>query len=160
MRPLARLLTAVLLAALVVSSAPAADKDEDKAKEVAVAFLKAVKAKDADAALKLTDVPFLLDARGKGNVVEKAADLKAQLTELITNIKDTDRITTDVLEVLPTEKFRAKFTKEGNKEHMDTMEKVMGKTGFAVVLGRDGKPAGGLLVAIKDGKAKVVGIPR
>ena len=53
-----RTLAAALLLALAASTLSAADKDEDKAKEVTVAFLKAVKAKDLDAVMKTVDVPF------------------------------------------------------------------------------------------------------
>ena len=42
-----RLVTVTLLAAFAASPAMAADQNEDAAKEAAVAFLKAVKAKDA-----------------------------------------------------------------------------------------------------------------
>lgn len=160
MRPFTQLLTAALLAGLVVSSAAAADKDEDKAKEAAVAFLKALKAKDAATALKLCDVPFILDAPGKDMVIEKTEELKERLTALVEKNKDPDRIPTDVLEVVPADKVREKFGKEGNKAAMDTIEKVLGKSGFVVTFGRDGKRVGGVLVTIKDGKAKVVGIPR
>jgi hypothetical protein len=53
---------ALLVGLLVVFASPsyAADKDEDKANEVAGAFLKATIALDLDAVMKTVDVPFLL----------------------------------------------------------------------------------------------------
>jgi hypothetical protein len=156
----ARLLLAAGLVGFIRSSTPAADKPEDQAKEAAIAFMEAMKAKDAEAATKLAGVPFVMDTPGKPTVVEKADDLKAQLKAVVEKIKDTSRIPTDVSEVLPADKVRAEFGREDNKEMTDTIEKVLGKSGYVVVLARDGKPTGGVLVAVKDGKAKVVGIPR
>src|SRR5262249_12716827 len=54
---------ALAVALLVAFAAPApvsaADTDKDKAKEAALAFLKAVKKKDADAVMKTTAAPFV-----------------------------------------------------------------------------------------------------
>src|SRR5438067_5607220 len=75
--PAMRTLAAALLLALAASTLSAADKDEDKAKEVTAAFLKAVKAKDLDAVMKTVDVPFLSDDKDGVKVIEKTEDLKA-----------------------------------------------------------------------------------
>ena len=54
-----RLLAIATLIAFGASPVSAADKNEDKAKEAAVAFLKAVKSKDVDAVLKTRETPGL-----------------------------------------------------------------------------------------------------
>lgn len=79
MRPLAVL---TLAAALTIGSAvQAEDKPEDKA--AAVAFMKALKAKDVDAALKEADVPFLFpDLAPKGPKLDKLEKLDALATSL------------------------------------------------------------------------------
>ena len=74
--------TKVLLACLALAFAPAvraADKDDEKAKEVTAAFLKAVKAKDIDALMKTVDVPFFLGPGGPDEPITTIDDLKAKL---------------------------------------------------------------------------------
>src|SRR5262245_17011447 len=91
-----RLFTAVLFACLAVGLVSgAADKDEDKAKEAAVAFLKAVKAKDLDAVMKAVDVPYLNDDKDGLKVIEKTEDLKAAVKTLLEKVQP-DKIPTEV----------------------------------------------------------------
>ena len=79
-----RLLAVTTLLAFAAPAA-AADKDEDKAREAAVAFMKAVKAKDLDAVMKTVDVPFLFeDAR---EPVTKPDDLKAGWEKALPKVK-------------------------------------------------------------------------
>lgn len=157
MRPLA---VAAFLA-LVVPLASAQDKDkksdEDKAKEVALAFLKAVKAKDVDALLKTVDVPFLME--GKEEPVAKAEDLKEGMKTFLAKVEQ-DRVPADVGKVMDVAGIRDLFAKKDDKKPLEAIEKVLGKTGYAVFLVRDGKERGAVLVRVKDGKAAVVGIPR
>jgi Cu/Ag efflux protein CusF len=155
-----RTLAAALLLALVSSTLAAADKDEDKAKEVAAAFMKAVKAKDIDAIMKTVDVPFLTDDKDGIKVIEKTEDLRADLKAKLEMIKDTEKIPTEVGNVLDLPALRKKI--EGKKDKEETLkqiEKVLGDKGYAVMIGKPGEERGGVLVRIKDGKAAVVGIP-
>ena len=154
MRPLA-------VALLVALAAPvsAADKDEEKAKEATLAFLKAVKAKDLDAVLKTVDVPFILD--GKAEPITKSEELKDALKPFLEKVKP-EKVPTELGALLDGPAFRKKFEgkeKEREKQLTD-VEKVLGKTGYVVMLVKDGQERGGILVRIKDGRAKVVGIPK
>ena len=155
-----RLLAVVLMVAIAGSLASAADKDEVKAKEAALAFLKAVKAKDLDAVMKSVDVPFLNDDKDGLKMIEKVDDLKADLKAKLERIKDTERIPTEVSEVLDLPALRKKIEGKKDEEVLKKIEKVLGDKGYAVMFGSETKRGGTMLVRIKDGKAAVVGIPR
>ncbi|MBP3960749.1 hypothetical protein J8F10_36470 [Gemmata sp. G18] len=156
MRPLA----VALLVALAVPVS-AADKDEENVKDVSLAFLKAVKAKDLDAVLKTVDVPFILD--GKAEPITKSEELKDALKPFLEKV-EPERVPTELGTLLDSTAFRKKFEDRGlNKERekqLADIETVLGKTGYVVMIVRDGKERGGLLVRIKDGRAKVVGVPK
>jgi len=155
-----RLLAVALLLAFAAASVSAADKDEDKAKEVTLAFLKAVKAKDLDAVMKTVDVPYLNDEKGDFKVIEKVEDLKADLKMKLEKIKDTEKIPTEVGEVLDLPAIRKKVAGKKAEEELKHIEKVLGEKGYVVMLGKPDDERGAVLVRIKDGKAKVVGLPR
>jgi len=155
-----RFLAVPLMIAIAGSLASAADKDEDKAKEAALAFLKAVKAKDLDAVMKTVDAPFLNDEKGEIKVIEKIEDLKTDLKAKLEKIKNTEKIPTEVSEVLDRPAIRKKLAGKKGEEELKKIEKVLGDKGYAVVLGKPDDESGALLVRIKDGKAKVVGIPK
>lgn len=135
-------------------AAAAADKPEDTAKAAAVAFLKAVKAKDVDAAVKLTDVPFLY--RDGGLATHKdAAALKTWLKDKFGEVKDPDKVPTTTDEILD---FAAVKEKIKDEKERELAEEVIGKDGYvAVVTPDDGKKVG-IAIRMKDGKAKVVGL--
>jgi hypothetical protein len=159
MRPLVQLSAAVLLAALVVSSAPAAD-EERQAKEAAVAFLKAAKAKDVDTMLKYATVPYTSQSMGRPKVCEKESELKGEFTRWVGSLKDTSKLSTDVLHVLTLqEAMKAAGLKEGDKDYQRTA-RVLGKDGLVVVMGKADMPGPLVLVAFKEGRAKVVGMPK
>jgi hypothetical protein len=147
---------------LVFSAAPvrAADKDEDKAKEVVVAFLKAIKAKDIDALMKTVDVPFYLDGVRR-KPVATADDLKAKLRAELDRVKP-EEVETEVGKVLdlPAIRKEAGADADAKDSLIPDIEKVIGKDGFVVPVLRDGKERYAVLVRIKDGKAKVVGVPK
>lgn len=149
-----RLLAVVTVAALAASPAPAADKDQDKAKEVTLAFLKAVKAKDLDAVMKTVDAPFLME--DKPEPLAKTDEVKAALKTLLEKVKP-EKVPTDVGAVLDLTAVRKKVEKQ-KKNGAETIEKLIGKNGFVVVVTKDGKEQGAVLVRMKDGQAKVVGI--
>src|SRR5262245_38088272 len=91
------------LAALMILavSAPtfADDEPEAKAKEAALALLKAVKTKDSDEVMKLTDVPFVYYEDGFKTHKDKAA-LKEWLSARLEDIKDVDKVPTEIDEML------------------------------------------------------------
>jgi hypothetical protein len=149
-----RSLTVVTLFAFAASPALAADKDEDKAKEAAVAFLKAVKAKDADAVLKTAELPFLTMVDGSPMVFEKAADLKADLKAKLDTIKDADKVPTEIERIAPFADLKDKIKDEDRRK---AVEKVMGDGGFVAFVKTADDKTVVILVRLKDGKAKVVG---
>ena len=148
-----RALAVGLLFAFAAAPASAADKNEDKAKEAAVAFLKAVKAKDADAVMKASAAPFAHREGGEIGVVKDEAELKKWIKGKLDEIKDADKVPTDVEKVVPFAELKAKLEADDQKK----VEEVVGKDGFVAMIEVDGKMVV-ILVRIKDGKAKVVGI--
>jgi hypothetical protein len=154
-----RLLTALLLVSFAGSLAVAADKDEEKVKEVVVAFQKALKEKDHDAMMKQTGLPFLVgDRSDKNPSTEKAEAVKEYLKKRIDGVKDAATVPTDVIEVVPAVGLLKKFTNKDNEEDIKYVEKFLGPKGFVVLIGRKDKVEGVVLVAPKDGKFQVVGL--
>ena len=162
MRPLAML---TLAAGLTIGTAVQADdKPEDKAKAVAVAFMKALKAKDVDAALKEADVPFLFpDLVPKGqpklDKLEKRDAVTTSLKSLIEKEKKWD-VPIAVGKVVPLAEFKKAAAEDPKApEMLKQILDVGGADGFAVFMNDEkDQEAGGLVVRIKGGSAKVVGI--
>ena len=148
-----RTLAVGLLVAFAAAPASAADKNEDKAKEAAVAFLKAVKAKDVDAVLKTSAAPFAHREGGDISVLKDEAELKKWLKGKLDDIKDADKVPTDVDKVVPFADLKQKLDGEDLKK----VEGVVGKDGFVAMIEVDGKMVV-ILVKMTDGKGKVVGI--
>src|ERR1700733_14150030 len=76
----------LVVGVLVAFVAPvhAADKNEDKAKETAAAFLKALVAKDIDAVMKRGYTPFVFDfGHPEAKTIDKSDELKEVLTKLL-----------------------------------------------------------------------------
>ena len=151
MRPLA----AALLLALA-APVPAADKNEDKARTAAVAFLKAVKTKDVEAVLKASAVPFAYRENDKVVVLKDADALKKWLKERLDEIQGADRVPTELAAIHPFADLREKIK---DAEQRKTIEAVVGKDGFIAVVSADGKMIP-ILVRIKDDGATVVGLGR
>ena len=153
-----RRLAAVLLACCAGSVATAADMDEDKAKEVTVAFLKAWKAKDLDALMKTMDVPFVSFEKDGPKLFEKTDDLKSDLKAKLEKLKNTDPIPAEAGKLTDLPAIRKEFAKK--PELLKAYEKVLGEKGYLVAVGTEETGDGEVLVRIKDGKAKVVGLPK
>jgi hypothetical protein len=148
-----RSLAVAVLVAFVASPAIAADKNEDAAKEAAVAFLKAVKARDADALMKAVSTPFAYREGEKLTVMKGEDELKKWIKERLEEVKDADKVPTDVSEMHTFANLKDKVKDE---ELRKTIEEVVGRDGFIAVVEADGKKIP-LLVRVKDGKGKVVG---
>jgi hypothetical protein len=163
MRPFA----VVLLFAVISTLAYGADKDEDKAKEMVAVFIKALKAKDIDAVMKTVDVPFFMRDK-ESKLIEKTEDVKTTLKGLLAELKDPAMIPSEIVSVhdlpalrkLVMDKSKDNKDKDSDKvkKELELLEKALGEKGYAVVIGRDGKPHGGVLIRIKGGTAKVVGL--
>lgn len=147
-------LLAALLFAFVATPVTAADKNEDKAKETAVAFLKAVKAKDADAVLKASAAPFAYKTGDDLSVITDADALKKWVKERFDEIGDTGKLPTAVEAMHPFADVKEKVKDEKQRKQL---EEVVGKGGFVAVVSVDGRMVA-ILIRIKDGKAAVVGI--
>jgi len=151
-----RLLAVAVLLAFVVA-APAADdkeKPEDKAKAAVVSFLKAVKAKDVDAALKLSDVPFGHKEEGL-SALKTTDELKMFFKDKFAEIKDAEKIPTEVKEVLPFATVKEMIKDEKEKA---LAEEIVGKDGLiAFIDSADGKKVA-IAVRMKDGKPKIVAV--
>ena len=148
-----RSLAVGLLFAFAAAPASAADKNEDKAKEAAVAFLKAIKAKDVDAVMKASAAPFAHREGGDISVIKDEAELKKWVKGKLDEIKDADKVPTDVEKVVPFADLKAKLDADDQKK----VEEVVGKDGFVAMIEVEGKMVV-ILIKMKDGKGKVVGI--
>jgi hypothetical protein len=131
--------------------------DADQAKTAVAAFLAAMKAKDVDAVMKTTDVPFVLDCGQKdAQTFDKPDGLKAALKMLLAEVEPQAARTT-VGEVRDMAALAKEAKEQGGEKIYAAMEKLVGKTGYMVrVPSLDGKDSYGVLVRIKDGKASVV----
>jgi hypothetical protein len=147
----------------------AADKDEDKAKEVVAAFLKGLKDKDLEAMMKTADVPFIFDMGVQSpKTIEKRDELKDVMAKLI-EIAQPEKV--KALEVgkvydmsgLAKQAKDSGAPEEEIKKFIEQAEKLVGKDGRMVMLmkgGEEGKGAAGLLVRFKDGKALIASVPK
>ena len=143
-----------LLVLAIASSTFAADKAEEAAKDMAIAFLKAIKTKDADAVTKLCDVPFAY--RDGGITTHKDADsLKKWIKEKLETLKDPDKVPTEINEMMPFATVKEKIKDASEKE---LAEEVIGKDGFLAVIMTDDNKKVGIAIRMKDGKPKVVGL--
>jgi hypothetical protein len=151
-----KIMRALLAGLLLVFAAPtyAADKDEDKAKEVVGAFFKALKAKDIDAAMKTVDVPFL---EGNLGMINKPEEIKG-LLELALKLFEPEEIMSYEMGKVYDMAGIAKYAKENKKEKLaEEAEKLLGKTGRMVIILKKGKESSGMLIRFKDGKAFIAG---
>jgi len=139
-----------------VKSASAVDKNEDKGKDAAVAFLKAVKAKDADAVMKASAVPFAYKDGEKIATLTELDSLKKWVKERLAEVKVVNDIPTEVAKITPFSELKDKIKDE---EMRKTIEDVVGKDGFIAYISVDGKTIP-LLVRIKESKAVVVGLAK
>ena len=145
---------AVALTVALATTPALADKDDEKAKEAAVAFLKAVKSKDADAVLKTAELPFLTMNDGAPKVWEKADELKADLKAKLDTINDAAQVPTVVEKVVPFAELKDRIREEDRRK---AVEKVMGDGGYLAFVKTPDEKLVVILVRLKDGKAKVVG---
>jgi hypothetical protein len=152
-----------LVAAVLVGPAVGAgaqgegNEKETQAKEAVARFFMALKAKDLDVLMKEVDVPF---CREGGKNVEKRDDLKRFFQKAL-GVRDLskDTITVKQVTTLPElEKSEGNFTGDERK----AAEEALGKDHRVVKVEWDrfgeGQHKALVLVRIRRGKAKVVGI--
>jgi hypothetical protein len=109
---------------------------------------------NVDDVMMTVDVPFamLVDVSKPPKPCEKTEDLKKILQSNLDSIKDTSGIQTEISRVLD------RATLLNLTKGYQVIEKVIGDIGFCVILGKNGNSEVPILIRIKDGKAKVVGL--
>lgn len=156
-----RLLPSVALAVCTCCGVgPAADeaRPKDKAQAAAVAFAKAVNARDVDAMTEVAGLPYYFAPGGKGTVFEKAEGLKADLKRWARRLPADCRVPEAVVEVRTWDDFPKNF--EADDPEVKLARQVLGKDGYVVYLGAEGRAGAVVLVAIRaGGGARVVGLP-
>jgi hypothetical protein len=130
-----------------------AETTEEQAKATVGEFIKAVKARDVDAVMKVADVPWFTDEK---SLIKSRDDLKAYVSKKLEGLKDPDRVPSDIRRVQTWEKFDLK--KKLGADEQKLADEALGKNGLIVVVGRDDNDAGFILIRVDGGKAKVVGI--
>jgi hypothetical protein len=158
-----KIMRALSVVLLVVFDSPsyAVDTDEDKAKEVVKAFLKAVAAKDIDAVMKTVDVPFVINfGSPKARTLDKAEELKEGMAKVIRTAEPETFKALEVGKVYDMAGL-AKYAKEKNMPELaEQAEKLVGKPGRMVMLKTGEKEEWGFLIRFKDGKAFVACVPK
>ena len=160
-----KLLSTFWVCVIFISGVGRADdqKPHDKAKAAAVAFAKAVNARDVDGMMKVSDVPFYVSLKGQGTDTirfEKAEDLQADMKQCVGKLRADHRLSETVAEVFTREEMlkKVKGDVKADDPEVKLMRQVLSKDGYIIVLGTDQDAPGVVWVAIqKDGKAKVVG---
>jgi hypothetical protein len=147
---------AILALALIAPLLPAIAQAQDNAalneaaSDAAVAFMKALRKKDIEAALQFTAAPFVAE---DAQLLATKDDVKTYLTTLLGGIEPSE-LPNAVLGVLDYEASRA-GTDEKALKLRDT---VLTKGDLLIATGRDGISRGVLLVKAVGGKAVVVGV--
>src|SRR5580698_4670509 len=139
-----------------VSPLHAADKEEEKAKEAAEAFLKAVAAKDIDAVMKTVDVPFVINfGTPKAKTFEKKDELKDALIKLLETVEPDGIKSFKIGKV-----YDMPGLAKDKGELAEQAEKLVGKSGRMAMLVMGEKEELGFLIRFKDGKAFVAAVPK
>jgi hypothetical protein len=135
---------------LSASSVAAQDKKaDDKAKEIHGQFVKAIKAKDLDGMMKLVDVPWIGFSK---EVIKDEKDLKKALKGFLDSIEDPAMVKADIKEILSYAKFREKF--KDKKEALKLLDVLKLTNDDRVIV----EASAAIIIRIRDGKAKVVGV--
>jgi hypothetical protein len=148
------------------TSLHAADKDEDKAKEAAAAFLKGLKDKDLDAMMKTVAVPFVFDMGSQNaKTIEKRDELKETMAKLIEIAVPEKVMALELGKVYDMAGLANHFKDMGKaeeaEEFIEQAKKLVGKDGRMVMLvKKGGKEDLGFLIRFKDGKALIASVPK
>jgi hypothetical protein len=145
--------TIVLSYLILVSPLIADEKKETQVKEVSVKFLKAISEQDVDGVMKLVSVPWFEGDKVYKDLDELKTYIKNQLE------KKPEKLPTEVAKIETWDAFRKEHLKEkADDEKLKSVEEALGKDGYIASLEIDGKVRPAILVSIKEGKAKVIGI--
>jgi hypothetical protein len=134
---------------LSASSVAVQDQKAEKAKEIHGQFVKAIKAKDLDGMMKLVDVPRIGFSK---EVIRDEKDLKKALKSFLDSIEDPAKVKADIKEVLSYATFREKF--KDKKEVLKLLNALKLTNDDRVIV----EANAAIVIRIRDGKAKVVGV--
>jgi hypothetical protein len=147
---------AILALALIAPLLPAIAHSQDNAalneaaSDAAMAFMKALRKKDIEAALQFTGAPFVAE---DAQLLATRDDVKTYLATLLAGIEPSE-LPNAVLGVLDFEASRA-----GTEEKaLKLRDAVLAKGDLLIATGRDGLSRGVLLVKAGGGKPVVVGV--
>lgn len=152
---------AVVLLAALAPPVLAADTDEDRAREAAVAAAKAFKANDLESLMKLVSVPFAQDVGERARLLEKAADARTYLKETVGVAKFRDQLSAEITRVMDAPTVREKVA--GAKADaratfgLEAIQTALGEKGYWVACER-GERKAYFLIRIQDGKPLLVGL--
>jgi len=148
------LVLAALATFLCAPAVRAQDKTEAQVKEVVGQFTKAVKGKDIVNLMRVQEVPFFFD--GKRNITE--LDELRKLWTGVLEKKDLAQAEFQIEEIQVFEKAQERFSEKERELLKDVMKKDDRVVRLSVL--QKGKTTEGLrlLVRLKDGKAKIVGL--
>src|SRR5262245_23789090 len=143
---------------LLVPGASAGEKKaDDQAKEIVGRFFKALAAKDVDASLKLMDVPWF--GLFSSDVVKDRKELKKQWAPFLKEAKFDGEPKLEIKEVLTFPQFREKYKQKLKEKIAKALDQMKLTADDRVVLEQSGKSGGSaILVRIRDGTAKIVGV--
>jgi hypothetical protein len=146
----AMLALALITLAPSVAAAQSSAALNEAASDAALAFMKALRKKDIEAALQFIDAPFVAE---DAQLLATKADVKAYLTTLLGGIEPSE-LPNAVLAVLDYEASRAATAEQALK----LRDAVLDKGDLLIATGRDGLSRGVLLVKAGGGKPVVVGV--
>lgn len=152
-------MSAWLISVAAASAAPAPPPvDADKlAKEAAEQFVKAVQVEDIESLVKIMDVPFFIH----GGIIKDQDELREIFADLFQE-KNMTQLNFQIKEVQTYEKIEEEWKKKKDKDGDDIKKLNLGKGDRIVILtvtapqGREERTL--LLVRIREGKVKVVGL--
>ena len=122
----------------------------EAANDAVMAFLKALRNEDMDAAMKFVEAPFVAE---DAQIFATEAEVKAYLTEMCMELPAAE-MPNEVLAILDYDQSRA--ATESNV--LKLRDAVMAKGDLLVATGRNGLSRGVLLVKANGGKPVVVGV--
>lgn len=132
--------------ALLLLLAQAQDKGDVQAREAVEKFMKAIKAEDLDALMKVCDVPFFQDGQ---KIIKDRDELKKEFAKVFQD-KDLTQLSFEIKEVHLFDKIGAKL----NEKDRELLKEVIGKEDRVVLVdvkvGDRGDKAA-IMVRAKDG---------
>jgi hypothetical protein len=131
------------------------ERAEDKARQAVSSFLKALKNADLNDALKVAGAPFTCREGDGSKVLKDLWTLRLWLNRCLDALKTTEAIPTDIQKLIPVADFKSKIPGGAQRK---AIEQALGDDGFVAIATSPTSSPVLLLVRLKNGQAKVVGI--